>query len=66
MDGVQVVELSRLARTVRAWEAEILTFHAPPVAPTDPIEAVNLLLKRVECVGAASAASPTTGLRLLL
>jgi transposase len=27
-DGVQVAELSRLARTVRAWEAEILAWHA--------------------------------------
>jgi transposase len=27
-DGVGVAELSRLARTVRAWEAEILAFHA--------------------------------------
>jgi hypothetical protein len=25
---VGVAELSRLARTVRAWEAEILAFHA--------------------------------------
>jgi transposase len=27
-DGVQVAELSRLARTVSAWEAEILAWHA--------------------------------------
>jgi transposase len=27
-DGVGVAELSRLARTVRAWEAEILGFHS--------------------------------------
>ena len=26
-DGVGVVELSRLARTIRAWEAEVLAFH---------------------------------------
>jgi transposase len=26
-DGVRLAELSRLARTVRAWEAEILAFH---------------------------------------
>jgi hypothetical protein len=26
-DGVGVAELSRLARTVRAWEAEILAWH---------------------------------------
>jgi hypothetical protein len=27
-DGVQVPELSRLARTIRVWEAEILAWHA--------------------------------------
>jgi hypothetical protein len=27
-DGVQVRELCRLARTVRAWEAEMLAWHA--------------------------------------
>jgi transposase len=32
--GVQVVELSRLARTVRAWEAEILAFQPPMAVPT--------------------------------
>src|SRR6266511_5755516 len=26
-DGVRIPELSRLARTVRTWEAEILAFH---------------------------------------
>jgi transposase len=35
-DGVGVAELSRLARTVRAWEAEILAFHSPWAAPTGP------------------------------
>jgi hypothetical protein len=27
-DAIQVAELSWLARTVRAWEAEILAFHS--------------------------------------
>jgi transposase len=35
-DGVQLLELSRLARTVRAWQTEILAFHGPPAAPTAP------------------------------
>ena len=26
-DGVQILELSRLARTVRAWQNEILAWH---------------------------------------
>ena len=29
-DGVGVPELSRLARTVRAWEAEIVAWHEVP------------------------------------
>jgi predicted DNA-binding transcriptional regulator AlpA len=35
-DGVQVPELYRLARTVRAWEAEILAWHAQATALTGP------------------------------
>jgi transposase len=34
-DGVGVAELSRLARTVRAWEAEILAFHTTGSFPLD-------------------------------
>jgi transposase len=50
-DGVQVVELSRLARTVRAWEAEILAWHATGGCSNGPTEAVNLLVKKVKRVG---------------
>ena len=56
-DGVGVPELSRLARTVRAWEAEILAFHATEGCSNGPTEAVNLLIKKVKRVGHAS---PTT------
>jgi hypothetical protein len=41
-----VAELSRLARTVRAWEAEILAFHATGGCFNGPTEAVNLLAKK--------------------
>ena len=41
-DGVGVAELSRLARTVRAWEAEILAWHATGGCSNGPTEAVNL------------------------
>jgi hypothetical protein len=34
--GVAVAELSRLARTVRVWEVEILAFHATDGCPTSP------------------------------
>jgi transposase len=50
-DGVGVPELSRLARTVRAWEAEILAFHATGGCSNGPTEAVNLLVKQVKRVG---------------
>jgi transposase len=50
-DGVQVPELSRLARTIKAWEAEILAFHATDGCSNGPTEAVNLLIKKVKRVG---------------
>ena len=50
-DGVGVAELSRLARTVRAWEAEILAFHATDGCSNGPTEAMNLLIKKVKRVG---------------
>jgi len=45
-DGVGVAELSRLARTVRAWEAEILAWHTTEGCSNGPTEAVNLLIKQ--------------------
>jgi transposase len=50
-DGVGVAELSRLARTVRAWEAEILAFHATDGCSNGPTEAMNLLINKVKRVG---------------
>jgi transposase len=50
-DGVQVAELSRLARTVRAREAEILAFHPSMGCSNGPTEAVNLLINKVKRVG---------------
>ena len=38
-------------RTVRAWEAEILAFHATNGCSNGPTEAVNLLIKKVKRVG---------------
>ena len=50
-DAIQVAELSRLARTVGAWEA-----RDPGLAPDRwllqrPTEAINLLIKKVKRVG---------------
>jgi transposase len=65
-DGVGVVELSRLARTVRAWEAEILAWHATGGCSNGPTEAVNLLIKQVKRVGHGFRNFTNYRLRLLL
>jgi transposase len=65
-DGVGVPELSRLARTVRAWEAEILAFHATNGCSNGPTEAVNLLVKKVKRVGHGFRNFTNYRLRLLL
>ena len=65
-DGVQVAELSRLARTVRAWEVEILAFHATNGCSNGLTEAVNLLIKKVKRVGHGFRNFANYRLRLLL
>jgi transposase len=65
-DGVGVPELSRLARTVRVWEAEILAFHATNGCSNGPTEAVNLLVKKVKRVGHGFRNFANYRLRLLL
>jgi transposase len=65
-DGVQILELSRLARTVRAWEAEILAFHTTGGCSNGPTEAVNLLIKNLKRVGHGFRNFTNYRLRLLL
>jgi transposase len=65
-DGVGVAELSRLARTVRAWEAEILAWHATGGCSNGRTEAVNLLVKKVKRVGHGFRNLANYRLRLLL
>jgi transposase len=65
-EGVQVAELSRLARTVRAWEAEILAWHATDGCSNGPTEALNLLIKKVKRVGHGFRNFANYRLRLLL
>ena len=65
-DGVGLAELSRLARTVRAWEAEILAFHATGGCSNGPTEAINLLIKKVKRVGHGFRNFTNYRLRLLL
>jgi transposase len=65
-DGVGVAELSRLARTVRTWEAEILAFHSTGGCSNGPTEAMNLLVKKVKRVGHGFRNFTNYRLRLLL
>jgi transposase len=65
-EGVQVPELSRLAGTVRVWEAEILAFHSTMGCSNGPTEAVNLLIKKVKRVGHGFGNFTNYRLRLLL
>jgi transposase len=65
-DGVNVAELSRLARTVKAWEVEILAFHATNGCSNGPTEALNLLIKKVKRVGHGFRNFANYRLRLLL
>jgi transposase len=66
VDGVGPAELSRLARTVRAWEAEILAFHTTGGCSNGSTEAVNLLIKKVKRVGHGFRNFTNYRLRLLL
>jgi hypothetical protein len=61
-----VAELSTLARTVRAWEAEILAWHATDGCSNGPTEAVNLLIKKVKRLGHGFRNFANYRLRLLL
>jgi len=65
-DGVGVPELSRLARTIRVWEVEILAFHATSGCSNGLTEAVNLLIKKVKRVGHGFRNFGNYRLRLLL
>jgi transposase len=60
-----IAELARLARTVRAWEAEILAFHATGMS-NGPTEAVNLLIEKVRRIGHGFRNFTNYRLRLLL
>ena len=59
-DGVQVAELSRLARTVRAWEVEILASTPPTVAPTASPRPSTCSSRKSSVSATAFATSPTT------
>jgi hypothetical protein len=65
-DGVQLLELTRLARTVRAWQTGILAWHRTAGCSNGPTEAINLLIKKVKRVGHGFRNFANYRLRLLL
>ena len=65
-DGVRIPELSRLARTIRAWEAEVLAFHTTDGCSNGATEAMNLLIKKIKRVGHGFRNFTNYRLRLLL
>jgi transposase len=65
-DGVQLLELSRLARTVRAWQTELFAWHQTTGCSNGPTEAINLLIKKVKRVGHGFRNFANYRLRLLL
>jgi transposase len=61
----EIIELARLARTIRRWEHEILGWHRTGMS-NGPTEAMNLLIKRVKRVGHGFRNFANYRLRLLL
>lgn len=58
-------ELTRLARTVRAWEAPVLAYRTTGLS-NGPTEAVNLLIEKVRRIGHGFRNFDNYRLRLLL
>ncbi len=61
-----IPELQRLARTVGAWQDELLAYFTTGRTSNGPTEAVNLIIKRVKRVGFGFRNFPNYRLRLLL
>jgi hypothetical protein len=56
-----IPELTRLARTIDSWRAELLAYFDTGGVSNGPTEATNLLIKKIKRVGHGSAISTTTG-----
>jgi transposase len=54
------------AKAAKAWQAEILAWHATKGCSNGPTEAVNLLIKKVKRVGHGFRSFANYRLRLLL
>jgi transposase len=63
--SAEAPELARLAKTVRAWESEILAFHVTG-ASTGPVEAQNVVTEKLRRIGHGSRNFANYRLRLLL
>jgi len=61
----EVPELTRLANTISAWEAEVLAYHTTGLS-NGPTEAVNLLIEKVRRIGHGFRNFNNYRLRLLL
>lgn len=61
-----VPELHRLARTISAWQNQLLAYFTTDRASNGPTEAVNLLIKRIKRVGFGFRNFTNYRLRLLL
>lgn len=64
--SAEVAELTRLAKTVRAWETEILAYHRTGLASNGPTEAVNLGIETVRRTGRGFRNFDNYRLRLIL
>ncbi len=61
----EVPELTRLARTIAAWQEEVLAYHDTGLS-NGPTEAMNLLVKKIKRVGHGFRNFDNYRLRLLL
>jgi transposase len=61
----EVPEVTRLARTMAAWEDEVLAYHSTGLS-NGPTEAMNLLVKKIKRVGHGFRNFENYRLRLLL
>jgi transposase len=61
-----VPEARRLARTIRAWEPELLNWHTTGGTSNGPTEAINLLIEKIRRLGHGYRNIDNYRLRLLL
>lgn len=61
----EVPELARLAKTISAWETEVLAYHTTGLS-NGPTEAVNLLIEKIRRIGHGFRNFENYRLRLLL